>query len=311
MTITVLKAGLQTTLQGRPRSGYRHFGVPSAGPADPLSMSLANRLVGNRPDQTALEVTLTGARFLISEPLVFAVTGAEADIRLNHSHIPLHESRFAEPGDELSIGPTKAGCRNYLAISADIVADEFLGSTSTYLPGGFGGMEGRALRDGDELTLAHITLPDELETPNELRPLFNDNTILQVVKGPDFDLLADQARLFDEVFRVTQRTSRMGCQLKGNEPLKTHDSSALESAAVFPGTIQCPPDGMPFLLSADAQTTGGYPHILQIMRTDRFQLGQLRPGGQVRFVERDISFANESYRQRWSAYSDWLETPFI
>ena len=47
MTIHVRKAGLLTTVQAAPRTGLRHIGVPARGPADPLSMALANRLVGN------------------------------------------------------------------------------------------------------------------------------------------------------------------------------------------------------------------------------------------------------------------------
>jgi len=70
VTIRILKAGLQTTIQAQPRNGFRHMGVPSSGPADALSMALANRLVGNDLLAPALEVTLTGVSFVAETPLL-------------------------------------------------------------------------------------------------------------------------------------------------------------------------------------------------------------------------------------------------
>ena len=58
--LLVHKPGLQSTLQGARRSGYRHLGVPYAGPADALSMALANHLVGNTKNETCLEITYGG-----------------------------------------------------------------------------------------------------------------------------------------------------------------------------------------------------------------------------------------------------------
>ena len=60
MSILITRAGLQSTIQAQPRSGQRHLGVPLCGPADPLSMALANRLVGNALLAPALEITLSG-----------------------------------------------------------------------------------------------------------------------------------------------------------------------------------------------------------------------------------------------------------
>ena len=62
MTVSVIKPGLQSTLQSRPRIGLRHLGVPAGGAADPLSLALANKLVGNQWDTPALEVTGTNAQ---------------------------------------------------------------------------------------------------------------------------------------------------------------------------------------------------------------------------------------------------------
>lgn len=310
MSVEILKAGLQTSLQGKPRTGFRHFGVPAAGPADPLSLALANRLVGNKSDALGLEFTLIGGKLLFTEMTGFAVTGASADLHLNTARIRPHETYIAEPGDTLEIGPAQSGCRTYVALSGDIAAQDLMGSSSTYLPGKFGGFEGRALRDGDELNILNRRMPDEIETPDEFRPYFNDRMVVQVTRGANFDLLENSSALLDAEFHVTQRAGRMGVQLSGHI-VELSDSSKLTSEAVFPGSIQCPPDGQPFILLSDSQTTGGYPHILQVTRSDRFQLGQLKPGARLRFVMREPREAAERFRARWNAYSSWLSSPVL
>ena len=312
MSIAVLKAGLQTTLQGAARTGLRHFGVPSAGPADPLSMSLANRLVGAPADQTALEITMNGCRLVFTQPIKFALTGAEARVTLAGAPVRFHVTTEANTGDELVIGPAENGCRTYLAVSGTIKSDSFLDSVSTYLPGGFGGFGGGALKDEDELCLSDVYMPDSIETPRELRPLFNDRFIVQVVPGADFDDVPDLSldRLFSGEFTATQRTSRMGVEVSGAR-LSPGGKQNKSSSAVFAGSIQLPPDGKPFLLLSDAQTTGGYPHILQVIRGDRFQLGQMRPGSVVSFVRRTPDEANRRFRARWAAYQDWLKVPVM
>ena len=153
MSITVLRPGLQTTLQSRPRVGLRHCGVPASGAADPLSLALANRLVENSWDTAALEVSLLGPTLRLDTDCAFAVTGASFDVKLNKETIPLHETVFAEEGDVLTVGGTAKGARCYIAFAGGLEATEVLGSTSTYLAGGLGGLQGRALRQDDELRL--------------------------------------------------------------------------------------------------------------------------------------------------------------
>ena len=56
--LTVVRAGARTTVQDLGRPGYAHLGVPHSGAADPVSLRLANRLVGNPEDAAGLETTL-------------------------------------------------------------------------------------------------------------------------------------------------------------------------------------------------------------------------------------------------------------
>ena len=303
MTLTIRQPGVQTTLQGAPRVGHRHLGVPASGPADPLSMALANRLVGNASDATAIEITFGGAVIRFDAPVSFAVTGAQSALTLAGRAVDAHAAHTAGEGDELHIAPARQGCRVYVAIAANIEANVFLGSTSTYLPAALGGHEGRALKAGDAINLAAIRVIPFMETPENLHPVCSNSYALRAVEGPDFPTSA--RHMWDETFTATQRASRMGVELEGAFPHIPEDASH-PSAAIFPGALQLPPGGRGFLLLADAQTTGGYPHLLQVVRADRHLLGQVRPGDRIRFLHRTQQQAADALRAKQALLSAWL-----
>ena len=303
MTLTILQPGVQATLQGTPRIGARHLGVPASGPADPLSMALANRLVGNASDATAIEITFGGAAIRFDTPVSFAVTGAHSALTFAGQVVALHAAHTAQAGDELHIAPARQGCRIYVAIAANIDANVFLGSTSTYLPAALGGHEGRALKAGDTINLASVRVIPSMETPEDLHPVCSNSYALRAVEGPDFP--ASARRMWDETFTATRRASRMGVELEGAFPHIPEDASH-PSAAIFPGALQLPSGGRGFLLLADAQTTGGYPHLLQVIRADRHLLGQVRPGDRIRFLHRTQQQATDALRAKQALLSAWL-----
>ena len=308
MTFRVLKPGLQTTIQAGPRAGLRHLGVPASGAADPLSLALANRLVGNALLAPGIETTLTGACLLFENDCFAAITGAKAKAWLNGERVKLHRTLAVAAGDELEIGPAKAGTRNYLAFAGGIAVDEVLGSTSTYLGAGFGGFEGRALRGGDAIAVGPLgKAPELLKTPKEFRPPASTSWALRACYGAEIDLLSKESRfdLFDTNFTIGRRADRMGLQLEGAR-FQVKSGGRLASAPVFPGTIQCPEDGTPFLLSIDAQTIGGYPRVAQVARADRHLIGQLRPGDHVRLLWRDAESARAELIAKHEYWREWL-----
>lgn len=308
MTIRILKPGLQTTVQAGPRTGQRHLGVPASGAADPLSLALANHLVGNAALAPALETTLTGVSLQFESDGFVAVTGAKAKARLNGQRVKLHRTLAVVAGDELEIGAAKAGARNYVAIAGGIAVDEVLNSASTYLPAGFGGFQGRALRAGDVLATGPVSdAPAMLKTPKDFRPPAGTSWALRACYGAEVDLLDKESRfdLFDTNFSVGNRADRMGLQLEGAR-FGVRSGGRLASAPVFPGTIQCPEDGTPFLLSIDAQTIGGYPRVAQVARVDRHLIGQLRPGDHVRLLWRDTDSAREELLAKHGYWREWL-----
>ena len=309
MSIKILKAGLQTTLQGAPFQGHRHLGMPAAGAADSLSLALANCLVGKSNGAIAFEITLTDAVFEIENSCVIAVVGSAEFLLVNGEEMPQHQTLTVVAGDSLHIGPSHAGCRTYLAISAEIHADELLGGRSTYLAAGLGGFHGRALKDNDVVQLSQEATTGNIDrtTPRALRPHFSDDHVLRVIPGPEANgpiegLIRDFCH---KSYTVGVRASRMGMMLEA-APLGTGIVSDMPSAAVFPGTIQLPPSGHPYLLGPDAQTTGGYPRIAQVIRADRHLIGQLRSGSRVQFVQTTTERATEIYREKLSLLTPWL-----
>lgn len=308
MTIRVERGGPQTTLQAAPRRGLRHLGVPAAGAADPLSLALANRLVGNPAQAAGLEMTLSGPSLRFAAPARIAVTGAAMELRLNDETCPHHATVRVRPGDRLDVGACPSGARAYLAVAGGLAAVPVLGSVSTYLPAGLGGLAGRALAAGDRLDVAERPAADEaLRTPDAYRPPVPRAWALRVCRGAEARRLDAAAwdALTGLAWTVGRRADRMGLELAG-PPLSVDSAGRMPSAAVFPGTLQCPEGGTPFLLGVDAQTTGGYPRALQVARCDRHLLGQLRPGDRVRFLLRDPEAAAADLRAKHAYWRRWL-----
>ncbi|MDJ0751753.1 MAG: biotin-dependent carboxyltransferase family protein [Woeseiaceae bacterium] len=304
MTVTVLKPGMLTTLQSQPRSGMRHLGVPSGGAADTLSLALANRLVGNAWHATALEMTMLGPVLRFDSESAIAIAGAPLQATLNGKPLDCHATVFAKPGDELNAGGTTVGARSYIAIAGGFDADDVLGSTSTNLQAGFGGLQGRALQNGDILGFASGDT-DVLRTPVGFIPPFTSSWALRTCESFETGLLDDADDLFETNWTVSQRADRMGLQLDGGR-LGVASDGRMASAGVFPGAIQCPQDGSPFLLSVDSGTVGGYPRVGHVARADRHLLGQLRPGDHVRLLRREPDEAVAELRAKIDYWRAWL-----
>jgi len=156
-----------------------------------------------------------------------------------------------------------------------------MGSRSTDLRGGFGGLEGRALRAGDRLALGAAAVAP-LDAPRVAKwwidehDLWQDVPIRFVASSPPAAALAAQSWI------ASVRSDRQGLRLEGPElPCSEGDGV---SAPVSVGTIQLPPDGQPIVLLADAQTVGGYARLGYVASCDLPRLAQLRPGTKVHFA---------------------------
>lgn len=282
--ISVLNGGTQTTIQDAGRPGHRHLGVPSSGAADRLSFAIANHLVGNAWDAPALECALGGLHLRFLKPATIALSGAQMWAQINGQNVNLNTAMPVAADDILTLSYARAGGRTYIAIAGGIAATEFLGSVSTYLPAALGGLEGRALKAGDQLPSVHAPSGATNSIPKAFIPYLSGHIVLRARSGPEWKLLSADSRrfLFTTPFIATPATNRMGARLRGDR-IVTQGDFAMTSSPLLPGTLQCPPDGQPILALADGHCTGGYARGLHVIQADQWLLGQIAPGSKVSF----------------------------
>ena len=290
-TITVVKPGLFTTIQDLGRPGHRAAGVPLSGAADPVSLQLANRLVGNAATAAALEITLLGPDLRFERDAVVALAGAM------FPGMPSAAAVSVCAGETLSLGHATTGCRGYLAVAGGIDVQEVLGSRSTFSPARLGGLRGLPLAAGDALPVGRArgvaSLSGVEGRPSLVGPMAETVT-LRIIPGEQFAFAGES--LWSTTHTTSSRSDRMGVRLDG-PPLGGGDTAgSLPSVAVLPGTVQLPPDGKPIVLLADAQTIGGYPVIGHVIAADLPLVAQLRPGDSVHWREATIDEAHRALR---------------
>src|SRR5438552_607773 len=157
--LRVHEPGLFTTIQDTGRPHAIASGVPPGGAMDRFAHSAANLLVGNDRSSASLECTLLGPHLVAEHPCVVAITGADLDPRVNGAQAPLWSAISLRPGDGLTLGSRRSGARSYIAVGGGIVADRWLGSMSTNVMAGRGGMGGRPLTRGDVISAGEPLAP--------------------------------------------------------------------------------------------------------------------------------------------------------
>jgi len=307
MSLIVERAGFFSSVQDLGRAGFRQFGVSMGGALDSFALRVANLLVGNEDGAAGLEIAFGGLQLRFQDERIVAWCGGEFDVQIGSRPLPAGHVARLQAGDELKFGRPQIGCRCWLAVSGGIDVALVLGSRSTDLRGNFGGLDGRAVRDGDILPLGRRpgssppaterisswTAPHDWVSPAKRDP------ILRFVRGCDWNRFnaSTLQRFTSETFSVSPDSDRMGVRLDGPE-LKPEDDVSLISEAVAPGTIQVPPGGKPILLLQDCQTIGGYPKIAQVITFDLGIAAQLRAGDHVRFSEVSMADAHRLVVER-------------
>lgn len=283
--IQVQAPGLFTTVQDLGREGFGPSGVSPSGAADPISLRLGNRLVGNDEGTAGLEMTLLGGTFHFPQGAVLALAGSDFSPPLDGTPVDMWTSFEAGPGQTLRLGPTRSGARCYLCVQGGIAVAPFLGSASTHILSGLGGLDGRPLRKGDVLNIGPAAAPFRKRTlaPRVLQ-LLSPRRVLRVTPGPQSDSFPDSSRqlFYSSPYRVTEEANRMGLRLEG-PPVLPLSAGEMITEGVALGAIQVPSGGMPIILFVEQQTTGGYPKIANVISADLPALGQLRPRDEVRF----------------------------
>jgi len=319
MSIEVISPGLSTTVQDLGRYGYQQYGVSVGGAMDEWALQMANLLVGNSYEEAVLEVTLVGPTLLFHSDMLIAVCGGDFSPTINQNPVLSNRPVWVKSGSVLQFGHARKGCRAYLAVAGGWDVPVVMGSRSTNVRGGFGGFAGRMLKAGDQLShypgrpfgrflaqqlgkkagTAPFAAAKWFISAERFRVDSKAEAVVRVIRGEQFDdfSAASQQSFFEQSFRVSPQSDRMGYRLTG--PMLTLASPReLISAAVTAGTIQVPPNGQPIILMADRQTIGGYPKIGYVARVDVGLVAQLRPGEAIRFVEISLRDAQLALSER-------------
>lgn len=281
MDLRIRQAGPMVTVQDLGRKGLQHSGVSGSGPMDAPSFRIANALVGNRQDMASLEFAIAGGTFEVTEPVRFAVTGGDVDIRIDGSAVRPWESHDLFPGSTLVIGGLRSAVWGYLAFSGGIDTPLILGSRATHLRTGLGGHEGRCLRAGDLLPIGR---PDLIPHLALTKPWRRSNRPINVVAGPQDDYFDASAwRIFlGSSFVVSASRDRMAQMLDGPAIAACRGNDIVSDGTTL-GSIQVPGSGKPIVLMAERQTTGGYPKIATVASVDVPRLAQTPSGMAIRF----------------------------
>ncbi|MDV3130262.1 biotin-dependent carboxyltransferase family protein [Mycobacterium sp. 21AC1] len=308
----VIVPGVQTLVQDRGRMGYFAIGLPPSGPMDYLSHHAANALVGNDPAAAALESVFIGPTVHFRRDTVVAVTGAEVDLRIDEVRMPTWTTLPVRAGQVLTVGPMLTGARSYLAVRGGVGTPKVMGSRSTYLPSGIGGVDGRELRAGDVLRCADEYGPHPrlgYSVDEALRPALAAHQEIRVVLGLCRYRFTDVSveKMLSSDFAIGIEANRVGYRLSG-PPLEFVDRAAPFGAGDDPsnvvdlgypvGSIQVPSGQELICLLRDGVTGGGYATIGTVIGVDIDLLAQMQAPNTVRLVEVGIDDAVAARRAR-------------
>jgi biotin-dependent carboxylase-like uncharacterized protein len=281
-------AGPLTTIQDRGRFGFGRYGVAPSGALDSVAMRIANLLVDNPEEEAVLEITLPGFSATVLAETVMAVTGADLGWHRNNHPLGMWQSHRFYKGDTIAFRELNSGCRAYLSVGGGWEVPEIMGSKSTNLSSGFGGLDGRPLQKGDVLwTASPQFFLGSAGRKFDLNavPAYRGYWQLRAVLGPQDDHFdaAAQDLFLNADYRVSAHSDRTGIRLLGAQISAKEDmAESILSEGVVAGTVQIPGDGQPIILLGET-VSGGYRKIATVITADLHLLGQVLPDDHIRF----------------------------
>lgn len=279
--------GIISSIQDHGRKGFRHLAIPQSGFLDSYSASLANYLVGKTPGAEAIEIIGGTFKCTFLTAMNISVAGVSTRLQVNGQDHEILQQIAVSSGDELSI----RGELTYLGIGAHLEADKHFGSVSTLPSVHLGGIQGTYLSKNQHLS-GQPTKVNPAYLSKDLAP--RKTSLIRVLKGLEFEGDTDQFE--EKKWSISTASNRIGLRLQNNDWYQ--DPLEMISVPVFPGTIQLPPSNQPIVLLNDAQTTGGYPRIAQVIAADLPRIGRLIAGGSIRFKFVGINEAREIYTRQ-------------
>ena len=298
--VQVIKKGLETSVQDYPgRIGALNLGFPPSGPMDSWSFRLANILVNNEPGIAALECQFMGPTLKFNDDRVIAITGADMSPKIDGKPVPLWESLEVKKDQILEMAFATVGARSYIAFSGGINTTPWLGSRSTFHKAGVGGINGKAIQDGQIIPLSKSKSIKGRKIKNSSIPVMptNKKWLVEVVKGPNDDWVDEKGHkmFLNSDWKLQSKSDRTGYRLDGPKWSFTEKatSKGLEHGT-FPSNIidQGYPVGAinlagqtPIILVNDGPSMGGFIVPYTVPSASFWKLGQAKPGDSFNFVE--------------------------
>jgi len=304
--VKVIKKGLETSVQDYPgRIGTLNLGFPPSGPMDSWSFRLANVLVGNEPGTAALECQFMGPTLKFNGDRVIAITGADMSPKIDGNPVPLWESLKVKKDQILEMTFATIGARSYIAFSGGINTTPWLGSRSTFHKAGVGGIEGKAIQDGQIIPLNKSKSVSGRKIKKSFIPIMSTNKkwSVEVVKGPNDDWVDEKGHkmFLNSNWKLQSKSDRTGYRLEGPQWSFTEKATnkGLEHGT-FPSNIidQGYPVGAinlagqtPIILVNDGPSMGGFIVPYTVPSASFWKLGQAKPGDSFNFVEISVEKA--------------------
>ena len=294
--IEVLQSGIQTSIQDvNGRLGYWDVGVPPSGAIDPLSLNVANQLLGNPFNTAGLECTLQGPTLKFHCDSQIVITGGDMLATLDGVDVAMWQTLNVKKGQILKTGKITTGCRSYIGIKGGFNVPRYLGSQATFTLGQFGGHAGRNLLIGDMLPITAYTSAETVALSAAQVPSFSHTWNIAVMYGPhgapDFFTKRDIERFFEQDFEIHFNSSRTGIRLVGEKPewartdggeAGLHPSNIHDNAYAI-GAIDFTGD-MPIILGPDGPSLGGFVCPAVVVSSELWKIGQLKAGDKVKFI---------------------------
>lgn len=314
MSLQVLDVSGIATIQDAGRKGFRKFGVPTSGAMDPFAFRAANALLGNDENAAVVEIGLGDMIFQAMQDCVIAVSGSGYELSIYVWEFSPWSSFFVRAGWRIHFHKVEDGMWAYLALAGGIQVQPVLGSSSTYLRGGFGGLDGRSLQAGDLLTGKNRSRSWEglaaRTVPEKTRPTYTQTPVIDVILGPQTNYFTDESidTFLSSEYSVSLTSDRMGYRLEGPALMRRDAARELISEGLTFGAIQIPANGQPIVMMADGPTTGGYPKIGAVASADLPLLAQCLPNrSRIRFRETTVEEAQKKYRALMSGLTGMIE----
>jgi antagonist of KipI len=307
----VFESAGMSCLQDLGRSGLQHLGISESGAMDNYAARVANALLANATAAPVIEITLSGTKIRIQKDQWFTLTGADLGAELNGEIMPLCQPVFISKDSILHFKRTLKGCRAYLAVQGGFVGEKILGSVATDSRSVLGGFHGRWFQKNDCLEFQQNTRT-KIHTINWhtrfAHPDFQIDEPLYFITGTHWSQLSEkqQAHFQQQAWRVSAQSDRMGIRLEYALSGEHFNDSELSSAVAF-GSIQLPPDNCPIILTADRQSTGGYPLIGTVASISHSCLAQSKPGDTLNFMAIELEQAQQLLVRREMEFKRWQQ----